>query len=115
MRDGIFPECWKCPVITPLLKKPGLEPIPKNYRPISNLSYLSKIIEKAALTQYVDHVESAGLSSSYNSAYKKNHSTETLLVKLHSDIMNNMDNKQVTLLVLLDLSAAFDTVNLEIM
>ena len=87
----------------------------KNFRPVSNLSFLSKLTEKAGLNQYVDHLCEIGKFSRNNSAYKDNHSTETLLLKIHSDIINNMDAQRVTLLVLLDLSAAFDTVNLNIL
>ena len=115
LREGQFPECWKCPIVSPLLKKAGLEPTFKNYRPVSNLSFVSKVIEKAALSQYTTYAESIGMVSSNNSAYKKKNSTETLLIKIHSDILNNMDQQKVTLLVLLDLSSAFDTVSLEIL
>jgi hypothetical protein len=115
LEQGEFPNCWKSAVVIPLLKKAGLDLVCKSYRPVSNLSFVSKIVEKAGLVQYVDHLESINMYSTQNSAYKKQHSTETLLVKIHSDIMNNMDNQQITLLVLLDLSAAFDTVNLDIL
>ena len=101
--------------MTPLLKRSGLDLVCKNYRPVSNLSFVSKIVEKAGLVQYVNHLESIDMYSKHNSAYKKHHSTETLLVKIQSDIMNNMDCQKVTLLVLLDLGAAFDTVGLDIL
>ena len=114
LSEGLFPSNWKTAVVIPLLKKAGLELILKNFRPVSNLSYMSKLVEKAGLAQYVDHLSSIGKFSSNNSAYKDKHSTETLLVKIHSDIVNSIDNQSVTLLVLLDLSAAFDTVNLDI-
>ena len=113
--EGIFPERWKSALVTPLIKKPGLEPVFKNYRPVSNLTFISKIVEKAGLIQYNNHLENIGMLNSDNSAYKCNHSTETLLVKIFSDIVNNIDSRKVTLLVLLDLSAAFDTVNLDIL
>ena len=115
LREGVFPNGWKCPVVTPLLKKPGLEPIFKNYRPVSNLPYISKIIEKAGLLQYTDYLVSNDLSTDNNSAYKASFSTETLLVKIHSDVMNAMDQQKITMLILVDLSAAFDTVKLDIL
>ena len=111
----MFPNCWKCPIVTPLLKKSGLEAIHKNYRPVSNLAFISKIIEKAGLHQYIEYLESNNQLSSQNSAYKPAFSTETLLVKIHSDIMNSMDKQEVTMLILIDLSAAFDTVRLDIL
>ena len=115
LQEGSFPDSWKCAVVTPLIKKKGMDLAYKSYRPVSNLPFLSKVIEKAGLNQYVDHVECINKFSTQNSAYKKHHSTETLLLKIHSDLMNNMDKQKVTLLVLLDLSAAFDTVSLDIL
>ena len=103
---GSFPDCWKCALVIPLLKKLDLDLISKNYRPVSNLPFVAKIIEKSALPQFVQHLQQNGLYSTQNSAYKEYHSTETLLVKVYSDIMNSMDRQQVTILVLLDLSAA---------
>eukprot|EP00795_Rhopilema_esculentum_P012581 gene12581-3281_t len=77
-----FPSCWKCAVVIPLLKKLGLDLICKNYRPISNLPFVSKIIEESALPQYVQHLQALGLYSTENSAYKHYHGTETLLAKV---------------------------------
>ena len=108
LQEGSFSDSWKCAVVTPLIKKKGMDLAYKSYRPVSNLPFLSKCIEKAGLNKYVDHVECINKFSTQNSAYKKHHSTETLLIKIHSDLMNNMDNQKVTLLVLLDLIAAFD-------
>ena len=115
LKEGVFPDCWKCATVTPLLKKAGMDLVCKSYRPVSNLSFVSKIVEKAGLQQYVTHLDSENMFSTKNSAYKKHHSTETLLLKINSDIMNNMDSQKVTMLVLLDLSAAFDTVSLNIL
>ena len=115
LQEGVFPSNWKTALVTPLLKKADLELSYKNFRPVSNLSYMSKLVEKAGLAQYVEHLCGIGKFSSKNSAYKDKHSTETLLVKIHSDILNSIDTQKVTLLVLLDLSAAFDTVNLDIL
>ena len=82
----------------------------KNYRPVSNLPFLSKIIEKAAVQQMNQHMTENDLHESNQSAYRKNHSTETALLKIFNDILCAVDSKQCVLLVLLDLSAAFDTV-----
>ena len=111
MMLGIFPDQFKEALIVPLLKKLGLELIEKNYRPVSNLQFISKLCERAAGNQLVGHVKGGGLYEVVQSAYRDGHSTETALLKVQNDILNAMDNQQVTLLVLLDLSAAFDTVD----
>ena len=53
LESGIFPDCWKEAVVIPLLKKPGLESLFKNLRPVSNLAYISKLTERAVLTRYM--------------------------------------------------------------
>ena len=103
---GIFPECWKEAIVIPLLKKLGLDSIFKNLRPVSNLAYVSKLIERAVFNQTYDHLVRSGLYPLLQSAYRKYHSTETALVKVANDILLNMNSQRVTLLVLLDLSAA---------
>ena len=98
-------------VVTPLLKKPGLESLFKNLRPVSNLAHISKLTERAVFNQIYDHLVRSGLYPQLQSAYRRYHSTETALVKVANDILLNMNSQRVTLLVLLDLSAAFDTVD----
>ena len=96
----------------PLLKKPFLnKDSMKNYQPVSNLSFLSKVVEKAVVNQLNTHINSSNTSNQYQSAYRKFHSTETALLKIHSDIPASMDAGRVTALTLLDLSAAFDTID----
>ena len=112
---GIMPDALKHAQIRPLLKKLDLELINKNYRPVSNLSFLSKLIESAVIKQYQNHLEQNGIHDIHQSAYKKFHSTETLLTKVKNDIQMKMDNGQVVMLVLLDLSAAFDTIDHDIL
>ena len=82
-----------------------------NYRPVSNLSFLSKILEKSVAKRLNAHIEEHMLSNHAQSAYKRFHSTETALLKIHNDIICNMDNGKVTALTLLDVSAAFDTID----
>ena len=82
----------------------------KNYRPVSNLSFLSKILEKLVASRLNSHINSSHISNDYQSAYRKFHSTETALLKIHNDILSSMDDGRVTALTLLDLSAAFDTI-----
>ena len=97
-------------LVTPLIKKKTLcRNEFNNYRPISNLSFLSKILERVVAKRLNVHIEEQLLSNQVQSAYKRFHSTETALLKIHNDIICNMDNGKVTALTLLDLSAAFDT------
>ena len=109
--SGTFPNVWKTAIVRPLLKKVGLETINSNYRPVSNLSCLSKLLEKAVLSQFNDHCLTSDLMPHFQSAYRPNHSCETALIKLMNDILWNMEEQCVTALVAIDLSAAFDTVD----
>ena len=112
---GCFPDAWKCALIRPLLKKLGLDFLFKNFRPVSNIPYVSKLTEKAVVDLLNDHTESNELLPEKASAYSRDHSTETALIKVQSDMFAAMDNQHVTLLVMLDLGAAFDTVNHEML
>ncbi len=115
LSKGVFPDEFKLALVTPLLKKLGLELIFPSYRPVSNLQFLSKLTERAAATQFVDYTKVNNLKEIFQSAYSECHSTETALTRVHNDILLAMDNQKVVLLLLLDLSAAFDTVDHEIM
>ena len=110
-----MPDVLKHAVIKPLLKKLGLELINKNYRPVSNLSFISKLIEEAVMQQFSKHMKLNNLNDDKQSAYKQFHSTETLLLKVQNDILMKMDEGEVVILVLLDLSAAFDTIDHKIL
>ena len=83
----------------------------KNYRPVSNLSFISKILEKIVANRLQAHIKNNHLSNPLQSAYRKHHSTESALLKVHNDINISMDKGEVTALTLLDLSAAFDTID----
>ncbi len=111
LKLGNMPNNLKEAIIKPLLKKLGLELINKNYRPVSNLPFISKLIERAAAEQLIEHLKLNELYDKLQSAYRQFHSTETALLKAKDDIMMIMDNQQVALLLLLDLSAAFDTID----
>ena len=102
---------WKRAIIRPKRKKLYLDPILSNYRLVSNLSFLSKLTEKAVFTQIVDYLTAHDLFPGTQSAYRRHHSTETALLKVKNDILQNMNRQHVTLLVLLDLSSAFDTID----
>ena len=88
-----------------------LDPFFKNYRPVSNLAYASKIVETAVAKQLQHYLFSNDLFPVRQSAYRHKHSIETVLLKVTNDILLNMNDQRVTLLLLLDLSAAFDTVD----
>ena len=112
LKEGVFPSAFKTAHVIPLLKKPSLDKNDlKNYRPFSNLSFISKVVEKVVASRLLTHVELNDLSNPNQSAYKKNHSTETTLHKITNDITTNMEKKRVTVLTLSDLSAAFDTID----
>ena len=115
LASGVFPEKWKTSIVRPLLKKPKLERIYKNYRPVSNMSFMSKVNEKAALNQIIEYIEKNKLLPDYQSAYRENYSCETALIKVHHDILVNMDMQLISSLCAIDLSAAFDTVDHDIL
>ena len=83
----------------------------KNYRPVSNLLFVSKLIERVVQTRLERHMIRNGLISNKNYAYMKNHSTEHLLLKVVNDLYLAFDENRPSVVVLLDLSAAFDTVD----
>ena len=98
--------------VTPLLKKAILDSeILKNYRPVSNLSFLSKLIERIVCVQLVDHLKQNNLYEVLQSAYRQQHSTETALLRVQNDLLQAVDKHGGAILVLLDLSAAFDTID----
>ena len=115
LSTGFFPDEWKCAIVNPLLKKPGLDLIFKNYRPVSNVQFVSKLTERAVYQQVHLHMETNNIYPLLQSAYRKQHTTETALLKVMNDILLKMSSQHVTLLVMLDLSAAFDTVNHKIL
>ena len=115
LESGQFASAWKEALVKPTLKKPGLAIEYKNFRPVSNLCYVSKLTEGAVASQLMGHMTVNNLHLKFQSAYKKNHSTESALLKVKNDILMNMDAQKVTLLVLLDLSSAFDTVNHQVL
>ena len=111
LMQSIFVKEWKTAIVHPLLKKLGSELIPSNYRPDSNLPFLSKLLKKCALQQFNNHCDTNKFLPDYQSAYRKNYSMGTSLIKLISDILWAMERQEVTTLTALDLSVAFDTVD----
>ena len=108
--EGVFPSSFKTAQISPRLKKAGLDPlVPSSYRPISNLNTISKILERLYLARLVPHVSPS--ICPLQSAYRQHHSTETALLKIVNDIFETVDSGCTTVLVALDLSAAFDLID----
>ena len=106
--EGHFVDSEKRGLIWSYLKKIGLDVNNlSNYRPVMNLTHLSKIIERAMLNRLVPFMEEVSVVPRYQSAYRKLDSTETALCKIHDDLVSNTCYGKVSLLVLLDLSAAF--------
>ena len=114
LESGVFAKEWKMALLHPLIKKAGLDVIKSNFQPVSNLSFISQLVEKAAIGQLVQHADYYDLTTQYQSAYRKNHSCETSLLRLVNDSLWAMEQQQATILVITDLSAAFDMVNHDI-
>ncbi|XP_046650648.1 uncharacterized protein LOC124341758 [Daphnia pulicaria] len=109
---GCFPSTLKHAVITPLIKKPGLDPEDlANHRPIAGLSFLSKLIERVVHRQLSTHLGAFNLLPDRQSAYRTNYSTETALLGLYNDLLCTVDAGQATAVCFLDLTAAFDTID----
>ena len=112
LAEGCFPKEFKEAVVSPIIKKSTLSCSDlKNYRPVSGLCFLSKLVERVASAQLINHINSNGLDNPLQSAYKAGHSTETALLSIKNDIHLSLSRGESTALVLLDLSAAFDTID----
>ena len=109
---GVVPGSLKSAVITPILKKCGLDRNTlKNYRPVSSLSFLSKLLEWVIAQQLSSYMSMHDLHEPLQSAYTPFHSTETALIKVQNDILCTMDHKGIAILIMLNLRAAFDTID----
>jgi hypothetical protein len=110
--SGVFPHQSKNGLITPIPKKPKLDgEILENYRLITNLSFVSKLIERVVSSQSDEHLALYDLISPSQSAYRAGHSTETNLLALQNDLLLAASRGDGFAVLLLDLSAAFDTVD----
>ena len=115
LHEGFVPKSLKTATIIPLLKKNNLDKnILSNYRPVSQLSTLSKVLEKVVATQILTYLNENKLLNSLQSAYQPHKSTETALTRVSNDILVSLDKKHITIITLIDLSSAFDTLNHEL-
>ena len=115
LENGIFASKWKTTIVHPILKKVGLDLMLSDFRPVSNLSFISKVVEKVVLTQFNKHCSTHRLIPDYQSVYWANYSCETALAKIGNDILWAMEHQKVTSLVAINLSMAFDTMDHDIL
>uniref|UniRef100_A0A3P9MP71 Reverse transcriptase domain-containing protein n=1 Tax=Oryzias latipes TaxID=8090 RepID=A0A3P9MP71_ORYLA len=112
LSSGVFPRNCKHATVQPLIKKPNLDPsVLSNFRPISKLPFLSKILEKIVYVQLKDFLDENGNLEVFQSGFKSLHSTESALLRVFNDILLATDAGDHVVLVLLDLTAAFDTLD----
>ena len=116
LSEGSFPSTFKHALVKPLLKKHNLpQDELSSYRPISNLNFVSKVLERIIHARISSHLESFPSITPFQSAYRQFHSTETALLRIQSDLLLAINKQKVSALVLLDLSAAFDTIDHKIL
>ena len=111
LREGLVPDGFKKAVVTLLIKKASLPVGGFEKLPPSIWSFISKLVERVVAKQLVDHIHRHGSDNSYQSAYKSGHSTEMALLSIKNDIHLSLSQGEATALVLLDLLAAFDTID----
>ena len=110
-----LPPSQKHALVSARLKKTTMDPDDLNsYRPISNLSFASKLVERSVAACFVKHCDQIHLFPIRQSAFRRHHSTETAVLIVHNDIIRAIDNGQLTVMLFLDLSSAFDTVDHDI-
>ena len=112
LASGIFPQCFKSALITPILKKRCLDHNDlNNYRPVSNLCFIAKILEKLVLSQVSSYLNSHNLYNTCQSAYLQGHSTETAHLKVANDLFLSPNKGNISVLALLDFSSEFGTID----
>ena len=108
----VFSNTLRTAVVKPLLKSDTInKDLLKNYRPVSNIAFIGKVLEKVAVHRLTEHLTMNGLHEEYQSAYKTLHSTETAMLRVKHDIVGALDRNHAMVFVMLNLSAAFDTID----
>ena len=108
----LFSKALKTALVRPLLKKEGLDAsMLASHRPVSNIPFISKVLEKVAVNCLLKHPTLTNLYEEYQSAYRMPHSTETALLGVQHDIVATLDQNRAVILVLLDFSGAFDNID----
>ena len=112
LASGIFPQCFKSALVTPILKKRCFDHNDlNNYRPVSNLCFIAKLLEKLVSSQVSAYINFHNLYNTCQSAYRPGHSTETALLKVVNDLFLSPNKGNISVLALLDFSSAFDTID----
>ena len=112
LAPGIFPQCFKSALVTPILKKKCLDHNDfNNYWPVSNLCFIAKILEKIVLSQVSSYLNSHNLYNTCQSAYRPGHSNETALLRIVNDLFLSVNKGNISVLTLLDFSSVFDTID----
>ena len=110
--SGIFPQCFKSALFTPILKKRCFDHNDlNNYRTVTNICFIAKILEKLVLSKVSSNLSSHNLYYACQSAYRPGHNTETALLKVVNDLFHALNRGNISVLALLDFSSAFDTID----
>ena len=112
LQSSVMPEKYKTSYMSPILKKTGLNPESLlSYRPISNLPFIYKVIERVVAKQLTVYLQENDLHDHFQAAYLQNHSTGTALIMVQNDLLCAVDSDCVVVLVMLDLTSAFETID----
>ena len=112
LNSGTYPKCLKTGTVITLLKKTNADPeVFQNYRPVTNIHFFAKVLETLVAKLFTTLLESNNAFDPFQSAYRFFHSIETALLRITNDVFCSLDKKKLVVLIALDLSAAFDTVD----
>ena len=112
--QGLVPVTLRTAIVKPLLKSDTLDKdLLKNYRPVSNITFVGKVLDKVAVRRLLDHLTLNGLHEEYQSAYNMLHSTETAILRVQHEIARELDKNHAMLFIMPDLSSASDTIDHE--
>lgn len=115
LMSNVVPEIWKTAIVIPIYKKSGVKSNPANYRPISILPVLSKILEKVVAKQLLTHLEKYNIIDKRQFGFRLNSSTSNAINYICNSLYTSLDKNMISLLVLLDLSKAFDSISHEML